>query len=93
MKDAGFYTVSSILMRTKKALCDVKGLSEPKIDKIRDAAMKLVGTGFITGTEVRQRRQSVFHITTGSTALDELIGGGIESGSITEAFGTFLLSS
>lgn len=88
MKDAGFYTVASILMRTKKALCDVKGLSEPKIDKIRDAAMKLVGTGFITGTEVRQRRQNVFHITTGSTALDELIGGGIESGSITEAFGT-----
>lgn len=89
MKDAGFYTVSSVLMRTKKALCDVKGLSEPKIDKIRDAAMKLVGTGFITGTEVRQRRQHVFHITTGSTALDELIGGGIESGSITEAFGAF----
>lgn len=88
MKDAGYYTVSSVLMRTKKALCEVKGLSEPKIDKIRDAAMKLLGTGFITGTEARQKRQSVYHITTGSTALNELIGGGIESGSITEAFGT-----
>lgn len=31
MKDAGYYTVSSILMRTKKALCEVKGLSEPKV--------------------------------------------------------------
>lgn len=76
-------------MHTKKTLCDVKGLSEPKIDKIRDAALKIVGTGFITGTEARQRRQTVFHVSTGSVALNELIGGGIESGSITEAFGMF----
>lgn len=89
MKDAGYYTVSSVLMRTKKALCEVKGLSEPKIDKIRDAAMKIIGTGFITGTEARQKRQAVYNITTGSDALNELIGGGIESGSITEAFGEF----
>lgn len=88
MKDAGYYTVSSILMHTKKTLCDVKGLSEPKIDKIREAAMKIFGTGFISGTEMRQRRQNIVHITTGSVALDDLIGGGIESGSITEAFGT-----
>lgn len=75
-------------MRTKKALCEVKGLSEPKIDKIRDAAIKIVGTGFITGTEARQKRQTVYHITTGSESLNDLIGGGIESASITEAFGT-----
>lgn len=90
MKDAGYYTVTSILMKTKKALCEVKGLSEPKIEKIRDAALKLAGgTGFVTGTEVRQRRQAVLHITTGSTALNDLIGGGVESGSITEAFAEF----
>lgn len=87
MKDAGFFTVSSILMRTKKVLCEIKGLSEPKIDKIRDAAVKICGNGFISGTEVRQRRQSVYHVNTGSEALNELIGGGIETGSITEAFG------
>lgn len=89
MKDAGYFTVASILMRTKKALCEVKGLSEPKIDKIREAAMKMMGTGFITGTEARQRRQNVYHVSTGSTALNDIIGGGIESGSITEAFAEF----
>lgn len=89
MKDAGYYTVSSVLMKTKKTLCEVKGLSEPKIDKIRDAALKLFGAGFITGTEARQKRMNVYHVSTGSQALNEIIGGGIESGSITEAFGRF----
>lgn len=87
MKDAGFHTVSSVLMHTKKKLCEVKGLSEPKIDKIRDAALKLVGAGFITGSEARQKRLQVYHLSTGSQALNDIIGGGIETGSITEAFG------
>lgn len=90
MKDAGYYTVSAVLMRTKKALCEVKGLSEPKIDKIRDAALKLFGAGFITGTEARQKRMNLYNISTGSQALNEIIGGGIETGSITEAFGKSL---
>lgn len=89
MKEAGYHTVSSVLMKTKKALCQVKGLSEPKIEKIRDAALKLFGAGFITGTEARQKRMNIYHVSTGSQALNEIIGGGIESGSITEAFGKF----
>lgn len=76
-------------MHTMKALSNVKGLSEPKIIKIREAAMKLVGAGFITGNEARQRRENVVHITTGSPALDEILGGGIESGSITETYGEY----
>lgn len=92
MKDAGYYTVSAVLMRTRKALCEIKGLSEPKIDKIRDAALKLVGAGFITGTEARQKRQSVYNISTGCQSLNDIIGGGIESASITEAFGKNLFS-
>ena len=87
MKDAGFFTVSSVLMHTKKALCEIKGLSEPKIDKIRDAAIKMSGASFITGTEARQRRMNIINITTGSDALNDILGGGIESGSITEVYG------
>jgi meiotic recombination protein DMC1 len=89
LKDAGFFTVSSVLMQTQKALCQVKGLSEPKILKIREAALKIVGAGFITGNEARTRRQNIVHITTGSAALDEILGGGIESGSITESSGEY----
>ena len=76
-------------MATKKNLCKIKGLSEAKVDKIREAASKLTDSGFITAAECAVRRQSIYRITTGSKELDKLIGGGIQSMSITEAFGEF----
>lgn len=36
-----------------------------------------------------ERREDVGRITTGSKGLDELIGGGIETQSITEVYGEF----
>jgi len=52
-------------------------------------AAKLVPLGFTTATEYHQRRSDLITITTGSPALDLVIGGGIETGSITELFGEF----
>eukprot|EP00798_Chlamydomonas_sp_ICE-L_P004551 gene4551-14730_t len=40
-KDAGFHTCMSIVMATKKVLCNVKGLSEAKVDKMVEAATRL----------------------------------------------------
>lgn len=76
-------------MRTKKDLGAIKGISEGKVDKIVDAAFKLVNCGFITGTESLNKRKEVIRLTTGSKALDKLLGGGIETCGITEAFGEF----
>ncbi|CAG8846051.1 2663_t:CDS:2, partial [Racocetra persica] len=45
--------------------------------------------GFETATTVQQRRSDYLYISTGSENLDKLLGGGIESGSITEIFGEF----
>ncbi|EME32481.1 DNA repair protein isoform 2 [Galdieria sulphuraria] len=89
MKEAGFHTISSIIMTTKKNLLAVKGLSEAKVDKVRECAYKISNSSFISGLEVRERRKNLIHITTGSSALDELLGGGIETSSITEVFGEF----
>jgi RecA/RadA recombinase len=38
---------------------------------------------------VKEKRKSIIHITTGSSALDKILGGGFESASITELFGEF----
>ncbi|XP_058105388.1 meiotic recombination protein DMC1 homolog isoform X2 [Magnolia sinica] len=89
LQDAGIYTCNGLMMHTKKSLTGIKGLSEAKVEKICEAAEKLVNYGYITGSEVLLRRKSVIRITTGSQALDELLGGGIETLSITEAFGEF----
>lgn len=41
LKEAGCHTVESLVMRTKKSLCAIKGLSEAKVDKILEAAAKI----------------------------------------------------
>lgn len=89
LKQSGIYTIPGIQMQCKKELVNIKGLSEAKIDRIIDAARKLSECGFVTGSAYLQKRSSVVRITTGSTALDQLLGGGVESRAITEAFGEF----
>ncbi|XVF28761.1 hypothetical protein REPUB_Repub15cG0058600 [Reevesia pubescens] len=89
LQDAGIYTCNGLMMQTKKHLTGIKGLSEAKVDKICEAAEKIVNFGYITGSDALLRRKSVIRITTGSQALDELLGGGIETSAITEAFGEF----
>merc|ERR1719328_564615 len=89
LQEAGFYTVESVVYAPRKKLCDVKGISEQKADKIQLEAMKLVPTGFTTATEMHLKRSQIIQVTTGSKELDKLLNGGIETGSITELFGEF----
>uniref|UniRef100_G1KHF6 Meiotic recombination protein n=1 Tax=Anolis carolinensis TaxID=28377 RepID=G1KHF6_ANOCA len=87
LKSVGICTIKGIQMTTKRALCNVKGLSEAKVEKIKEAANKLIEPGFLTAFEYSEKRKMVFHISTGSQEFDKLLGGGIESMAITEAFG------
>ena len=49
LKKEGYCTVKSILMDVKKNLCKIKGISEAKLDKIIECAMKLEKMGFTNG--------------------------------------------
>lgn len=90
LKAVGICTIKGAQMMTKKRLCAIKGLSEAKVDKIKEAIGKMFsGAAFCTALQVNERRKQCYHITTGSGELDKLIGGGIESMAITEAFGEF----
>lgn len=62
-------------MTTKKNLCKIKGMSEAKVDKLKEVASKLLDCGFITATELSIKRQCVFKISSGSLELDKLLGG------------------
>mmetsp|Transcript_32798 Transcript_32798/g.57104 ORF Transcript_32798/g.57104 Transcript_32798/m.57104 type:complete len:329 (-) Transcript_32798:925-1911(-) len=89
LKSAGLCTVLGVLMTTRKDLTNIKGLSDGKVDKILEACAKVESAAFITGMELQQKRTQVYRLSTGSSALDTLLGGGVESMSITEAFGEF----
>lgn len=89
LQEAGYNTVESVAFAPKKDLITIKGISEQKADKIIAEASKLVPMGFTTATEFHQKRSEIIQLTTGSAELDRLLGGGIETGSITELFGEF----
>uniref|UniRef100_A0A8C6GB39 DNA meiotic recombinase 1 n=1 Tax=Mus spicilegus TaxID=10103 RepID=A0A8C6GB39_MUSSI len=42
LKSVGICTIKGIQMTTRRALCNVKGLSEAKVEKIKEAANKLI---------------------------------------------------
>ncbi|KND00769.1 DNA repair protein RAD51 [Spizellomyces punctatus DAOM BR117] len=89
LASAGYHTVEAIAYTPKKQLLAIKGISEAKADKILTEAAKLVPMGFTTATEFYQRRNEIITLQTGSKELDKLLGGGIETGAITEIFGEF----
>lgn len=88
LKQAGFCTILSIIQATRKELSQLKGFSEAKVEKLLEAAGKIETTfNFMSGSALLQKRGSILRLTTGSSSLDKLLGGGIESMAITEIFG------
>ena len=77
------------LLQLRKRLVEIKGLSEQKVDKIVLAAGEILNLGFQTSDVFLQKRRNLIKLSTGSEELNKILGGGIESGAITEIFGEF----
>eukprot|EP00937_MAST-01D_sp_MAST-1D-sp2_P007477 g7477.t1 len=89
LKEGGYHTAQAVAYATIKKLTEIKGVSEMKAGKIKAAAATLVPMGFSTALEAQADRADMINIATGSRELDALLGGGMETGSITELFGEF----
>jgi meiotic recombination protein DMC1 len=89
LKNAGICTVKGLLMVTKKEICNIKGISDQKWEKMVEMAQKIECLTFINGMEHLQKRQTIRKISTGSQAFDDLLLGGIESQAITEVYGEY----
>ncbi|KAI1719415.1 rad51 domain-containing protein [Ditylenchus destructor] len=89
LREAGYYTIESVARAPKKELLNVRGLSDVKVDKISDETHRIIPMGFTTATDVHVIRADKIYLKTGSRELDRLLGGGIETGSITEIIGEF----
>ncbi len=89
LMEAGYCTVESITHATLRKLTDIKGISEQKAQKIKEVSYKLVPMGFLTAAQQLETRKDLIQLSTGSKDLDALLGGGVETGSLTEIFGEF----
>lgn len=70
-------------------MLNIKGITEAKADKCYEIAQKIECQGFQSGMQIFERRKHIKRISTGCTQFDTLLQGGVESMSITEAFGEF----
>jgi len=87
---AGIYDLMGLAVLTPPALAEMAGMGEAAARKAIQAARQMIGLGFVDGLSHEEKRKEINHITTGSKNLDNLLGGkGIETKSITEAFGAF----
>ena len=90
LREAGYLDVMSIAVASPKELSDAAEIGEPTAAKIISKARKEADVGeFETGITLMEKRAKVGHVTSGSKTLDELLGGGFETQSITELFGEF----
>lgn len=86
---AGYHDLMSIAVATIGELVETAGVSEAVGRKMINAARSSMKMGFETGTDVLKKREIVSKISTGSDNFNTLMGGGFETGAITECFGEF----
>ncbi len=89
LKEAGFDTLLSLAVASPGELVEAVGLTEATARKVIQAARKSMNMGFESGEELLEKRKNILRITLGSKAFDDLLGGGFESGGITECFGEY----
>ena len=90
LKEAGFNTIESIAVASPAELGATAEIGEATASKIINAARQAADIGgFETGDMVFERRQHIGKIKTSCAEFDEMMGGGIESQSITEIYGEF----
>jgi len=90
LRESGYEDLMAIAVESPSKLSEVAEIGESTAAKIIAAAKEAADVGkFETGDVILERRKNIGKILTCSKALDDLMGGGIESQAITEFFGEF----
>jgi len=79
------------MQTSKRKLAQIKGLSEAKCEKIYEAGEKIAPiSAWQSGKFLLEHRQAnLFRLTTGCADFDKMLGGGIETKSMTEVWSHF----
>ena len=90
LKDNGFDTYQSLAVASPGELSNTADVGESTAADIINAARDAADIGgFETGTSVLERREQIGKLSWLVDDVDELLGGGVETQSITEVYGEF----
>ena len=88
LREIGYSTIEALATATVSELA-AAGIGEKRAAEIISAAREAIEVSWVTAKELAELKKTVGRITTGSKSLDKLIGGGVETQSITEFFGEY----
>ncbi|PSQ56247.1 DNA repair and recombination protein RadA [Halobacteriales archaeon SW_7_71_33] len=90
LTDAGFDSYQGLAVASPGELSNTADIGESTANDIIQAAREAADVGgFESGAQVLERRQEIGKLTWGVEEADELLGGGVETQSITEVYGEF----
>ncbi len=90
LKDNGFDSYQGIAVASPGELSNTADIGESTASDIINAARDAADIGgFESGSTVLERREQIGKLTWGVGEVDELLGGGVETQSITEVYGEF----
>lgn len=89
LREGGFRSVESLECTPPQIIREESGIGEKTVGKLVRHARNLLGATFESAQKLWERRKDLPYITTGAHELDEILGGGIEVGTLTEFFGEY----
>lgn len=87
LREAGYKTLESIAVASNSELMEKGDLGQKTANKIIKASRDALEMGYETAKELMEKRKNVKSVSTSSEELDNLLGGGVETQSLTEAYG------
>ncbi len=89
LRAAGFDSVESLAIAPVRELVEKATLETSVALKVSRAARQTIQTDFVTAKQLWERRKTLLRLSLGSSNLNKLLGGGLESQAITEFVGEF----
>ena len=89
LSENGFDSLMSIAAASVAELTAIASLGSKTAIKMIETARSALNLSFVTASAVLETRKNMARITTASQSLDSLLGGGIETGAMTELYGEF----
>lgn len=89
LRDAGIFSIRALALYPLAKLMEDAGIGEKTAQKLVKSAQDMEKMGFKSAEIVWEKRKDMKKLTTGSNNFDDLLGGGIEPGALTELFGEY----
>jgi len=89
LKSSGIISIRLLAMYPLSRLMEDAGIGEKTAKKLIKAAQDIEQMGFKSADVIWEKRKVMRRISTGGHNLDDLLGGGLETGAVTEVFGEY----